>query len=112
MLSPAICSHLTRINRKREIRTWRGEVQPMNLNLTHISKDQSGVYEIRVYGRLDKSWSDRLCGMTILSAKNSNYTEETELIGELADQAALVSILNTLYSLGFTLLFVNRKPIP
>jgi hypothetical protein len=82
----------------------------MSLSLTHISKDQSGVYEIRVYGRLDKSWSDRLCGMNILPVENSNYSEETELVGELVDQAALVSILNTLYSLGFTLLFVKRKP--
>ena len=82
----------------------------MNPKLTHIPKDEPGVYKICVYGRLDKSWSNRLSGLAIHTVENSNYIEETVLTGELVDQAALFGVLNTLYSLGYTLLFVERVP--
>ena len=70
-------------------------------------KDASGkptmtgpaVYRIRVRGRLDASWSDRLSGMQITESRGADDRPETVLEGRLADQAALAGLLNALYEL-------------
>jgi len=63
------------------------------------------IYSIRVLGRLDKNWSKRLGGLTILSdnAECANGFEMTTLTGELIDQAALMGVLNALYNLRLSL---------
>lgn len=71
--------------------------------------DCPSIYAIHIFGRLDKSWADRLGGLTV------SYIEEDEkenrpvtvLEGCLPDQAALFGVLNTLYNLRFPLLFVR-----
>ena len=62
-------------------------------------------YRIRVQGRLDSNWAERLEGMTImpdLAAKSPVAILE----GYLIDQAALSGVLNTLYELHLPLLSV------
>ena len=65
-------------------------------------------YCILINGTLDTGWSDRLGGMTISAAKQAGGTPTTTLIGELADQSALVGVLNTLHDLGIPLIKVER----
>jgi hypothetical protein len=69
------------------------------------------VYRIRVQGVLEPSWTELMHGMTIsvISSQDERHRElrETELLGRLADQAALIGVINTLYSLGLPLISVT-----
>jgi len=71
--------------------------------------DQSGIYAIRVVGRVDISWSDRLGGMTITYHEEEGLDNQiaTMLHGRLPDQAALLGVLNSLYNARYPLLFVR-----
>jgi hypothetical protein len=61
-------------------------------------------FEIRIKGHLDESWSDWLEGLEVKLLDN----EEMILYGHIRDQAALMGILNRLYSLNLILLSVNE----
>ncbi len=61
-------------------------------------------YEIRVKGQLSPLWSDWFEGLTIESVENG----ETLLCGYIADQSALMGILNKLVRLNLTLLSINE----
>ena len=76
-----------------------------------IPFDSPATYQIRVEGRIDPNWSDRLNGMTICPATVEAVTPVTSLEGELRDQAALAGVLNTLYELHLALLLVKRLEI-
>jgi hypothetical protein len=67
--------------------------------------DKPAVYQIKVKGILDPTWSDWFDGFTIISSEN-----ETELTGWVADQAALHGILTKINDLGLILLSVNQSP--
>ena len=69
-------------------------------------------YSIHVEGILDKSWSERLAGMTIKAIKRKNLPPVTMLSGRLPDQAELLAVLNALYNLRRTLMTVERRCIP
>jgi hypothetical protein len=66
--------------------------------------DQGRFFEIRVKGHLDDSWSDWLEGMEVRLLGNG----EMILFGQIRDQAALIGILNRLYSLNLSLLSVSE----
>ena len=57
------------------------------------------IYRIRVRGRLDASWSDRIGGMQVTETRGPDGQVETILVGRLSDQAALAGILQSLYEL-------------
>jgi hypothetical protein len=65
--------------------------------------DQSAVYEIRVKGQLDVTWSDWFCGFEITPGEG-----ETLLSGLSPDQSALYGVLAQLGEMGFTLLSIVR----
>jgi len=65
-----------------------------------------GTYRIRVRGVVDTKWSDWLGGMTITTWE-SQGTRETDLVGRVADQAALAGILNALYDMHLPILRVE-----
>ena len=68
-----------------------------------------GIYQITVQGALDPDWSERLCGMEILTIRSEDrHLQVTFLMGKLMDQADLLGILNFLYDVGFPLLSVKR----
>jgi hypothetical protein len=58
------------------------------------------VYEIRVKGHLDGSWSEWFDWLKITNLKNG----EAMLSGEIVDQAALHGMLNKVRDLGLPLL--------
>jgi hypothetical protein len=60
-------------------------------------------YEICVKGQLDESWSEWLEGLEPEASKNG----EMKLSGYIADQAAMMGILNKLSRLNLTLLSIN-----
>lgn len=65
---------------------------------------------IRVRGVLSPDWSVRLAGMRIVTAR-SGRSPITELVGRLADQAALHGVLSALYELGLPLISVECTAI-
>jgi hypothetical protein len=62
-------------------------------------------YEIHIKGHLNHDWAEWLEGMQM------RYLENGEMIlsGALADQAALVGVLNKLNGLNLTILSVNEN---
>lgn len=63
------------------------------------------IYRIRVEGRLDADWSDRMQGMNITDAEGAGG--RSVLVGRLKDQAALSGVLNALYELHLPVLSVD-----
>jgi hypothetical protein len=59
--------------------------------------------EIRVKGRIDKSWSSWFAGLAITCAGQ----DESLLTGTVVDQAMLYGILARLRDLGLSLVSVN-----
>lgn len=66
--------------------------------------DEAVAYEIHLQGRLDPAWSDWFDGFTI----TPQPSDETVLIGRVADQAALHGILSKIGELHLPLLLVKR----
>ena len=66
-------------------------------------------YRIRVRGRLDESWSDRMAGLRI-SSEPAPEGPLTTLEGEVKDQAQLTGVLDTLTDLNLTLISVQSLP--
>jgi hypothetical protein len=63
------------------------------------------VYEIRVPGELDESWTDWFGKMSLAVEREGEGPPITTLTGTV-DQAALHSLLRRLYSLGLPLISV------
>ena len=72
-----------------------------------LSMDHPAFYQIRVQGRLDQIWSERLAGMSVTTTGGKDILTVTMLEGRLPDQAALTGILTTLYDLQLPLLSVE-----
>ncbi len=64
-------------------------------------------FEIRLKGRLDSDWADRLGVMSLTHASDGT----TVLAGPVADQAALYGLLQKLRDLGVTLISVNENVV-
>ena len=63
------------------------------------------VYEIRVGGILDLSWSEWLDGVTVTQLESG----ETLLSGQFVDQAALHGLLNRIHDLNLKLICMEKK---
>jgi hypothetical protein len=72
-----------------------------------IPFDRPATYQIRVQGRVDPDWDDRMAGMAISLVISQENPPVTTLEGELSDQAALAGVLNTLYELHLPILLVK-----
>lgn len=68
---------------------------------------ESASYRIRVCGRLTQDWSDRLQGMRVATVEEQQGGPVTELSGVLADQSALMGVLNYLYQCHIGLISVE-----
>jgi len=65
--------------------------------------DHPTVYQIKMQGRLDESWSGWFSGMTVTSDGDT-----TTLTGAVADQSALRGILTKLWDLNLALISVAQ----
>ena len=72
-----------------------------NINAMAFNK-----FVIGVKGKLDKSLSDILGGLSI-SHRIDNNNKMSYLEGEIIDQAELIGILNTLYNMRFPIISVK-----
>jgi hypothetical protein len=72
-------------------------------NMNKDQNDQPTIYQIKMQGRLDESWSGWFNGMTVTSDGDT-----TTLTGPVADQSALRGILTKLWDLNLALISVTR----
>ena len=79
----------------------------MTLQQKYPSIGSPAIYNIQVIGQLDKSWSNRLGGLTITSTMLNDQQVITSMQGKLVDQAALFGVLMALYDLRLPLLSVE-----
>lgn len=70
--------------------------------------DMPATYCICVTGRLESELAESLWGMRSSPVERTGDPEQTALVGEVADQAALVGIINALYNAGHTVVSVER----
>ena len=75
--------------------------------MTASLADEGATYRIRVQGRLEPLWGARL-GDLALAVHDGSGQAVTDLTGWIVDQAALMGVLEKLYTLGVTLLNVER----
>jgi hypothetical protein len=80
------------------------------LPASDLTFDGPAAYRIRVRGRIPARWRDRVEGMVITVATDSDDVSVTTLAGELGDQASLAGVLNMLYELRLPVLAVEHLP--
>jgi hypothetical protein len=73
-----------------------------------VSWLEPAIYRICIQGTLDKTWSNYCGGMTIEHENDPNHHAVTVMTGRLADQSALVGVLNALHDIGCPILSVER----
>ena len=83
--------------------TYKTDENKLDQTIT-ATGTRTGLYEIRVKGQLDESWSDWLEGLEVNLLDNG----EMILSGYIGDQAALMGVLNKLYGLNLVLLSVSE----
>ena len=71
--------------------------------------DMPATYRICVTGSLESDMAERLWGMTVSPIEKIGEPAQTVLVGEVADQAALIGIINALYNAGHTVVSVERQ---
>ena len=72
-----------------------------------INRLEPAVYRIRIQGILDKNLSDYYGGMTIEHEGDHKQSAMSILIGKVADQSALIGVLNALFDIGYPILSVE-----
>lgn len=65
------------------------------------------IYRITVFGHADADLSDELGGMQMTPARSDDGSETMTLVGRVADQGALIGVLNALYSMRMPVLSVE-----
>jgi hypothetical protein len=75
--------------------------------LKDVSILEPALYRIKIQGILDKNWSDYYGGMTVGHEGEPKQYAKTILIGKLADQSALIGVLNSLHDIGYPILSVE-----
>jgi len=72
-----------------------------------VSFLEPAVYRIKIQGILDTNWSDYYGGMTIEHEREPKHYTMSILMGRLADQSALIGVLNSLHDIGYSILSVE-----
>ena len=70
--------------------------------------DMPATYRICVLGGLENDYAERHWGMTSTPVEQTDKPQQTVLVGEVIDQAALVGIINALYNGGHAVVSVER----
>ena len=73
-----------------------------------LTMDDQTYYRIVVQGTLDPQWGEYLSGLSISVSGKTSQTA-TVLSGEIADQSALMGVLNNLSQMGYPILQVENQ---
>lgn len=69
-----------------------------------LARDTPAIYQICVQGTLSAAWMACFGNLTVRPSDDAARGPVTILTGEVADQAALLGVLNSIYDLGYPLL--------
>ena len=83
-----------------------GEAANMD-SKSELKRDQPAIYQIRVQGWIGSERSDWFHGFALTTEEEPDSPIVTTLCGPVADQAALVGLLQKLYTLGFPILLAS-----
>jgi len=72
-----------------------------------LHPDDSAHYRLCTQGVFEERWLELLSGTWIIAGQSLAVPCQTTFIGCVADQAALMGVLEQLYSLGFPILLVE-----
>ena len=67
-------------------------------------------YRIIAEGEVVPLWRECLGGLEVIEHRQPGRPVTTQLEGQIADQSALQGVINTLFTLGLRLTFVERRP--
>ena len=76
--------------------------------LPFVPMDLPATYRIRITGVLENGLAERYWGMKSCPIETKDESIQTELVGEVADQAALMGIINGLYNFGHAIVSIER----
>ncbi|MCB0198081.1 MAG: hypothetical protein KDJ65_39430 [Anaerolineae bacterium] len=83
----------------------------MTIQLPPINLDDPAQYRICAQGRFSPGWLEMLSGEWAIAADSTSQPGATILVGQVVDQAALIGVLEQLYSLGLPLLSIECLPL-
>ena len=69
------------------------------------------MYRIVVQGQIGERWASWFDDLTVLTEASPGEDARTVLTGPVRDQAALLGLLQKLYTLGLPLLLVERMDV-
>ena len=75
-----------------------------------LPMDMPATYRICVVGDVDSAYAEQYWGMKLILIEKTGEPEQSTLVGEVADQAALVGIINALYNARYPVISVERMP--
>ncbi|MCW5852362.1 MAG: hypothetical protein KIT87_19970 [Anaerolineae bacterium] len=75
-------------------------------SFSHLSLDHPARYRICVRGPYEPRWLDLLSGVWVITDR-ATRPPMTTLVGSVADQAALLGVLEQLYAQGLPLVLVE-----
>lgn len=79
--------------------------------MDHLSRsymDTPAIFRIRVQGTPSHEWVEAMCGHIALTTAETTNGVQTEVVGEMADQAALLGLINAFYNYGYAVICVER----
>jgi hypothetical protein len=79
----------------------------MAADAQNLKLDDPAQYRIRAQGAFDPRWLEMLSGVWVITRRRAARPRVTTLVGSVADQAALLGVLEQLYSLGLPILSVE-----
>lgn len=84
------------------------EQRPDRAPRAHSNASGPGTYEVSVRGRLTPRDVERLGGLVVTSVSGDDESVTTVLRGRLADQSALMGVMNALHAWQIPVLGVER----
>lgn len=76
---------------------------------TIIQPKKSLQYRIVIQGKLNDSWSEWLGDVSLERINRMHDSNQTTILSEIPDQAALRGLLNKIWDLNLILISVNRQ---
>lgn len=77
-----------------------------------LKLDNPARYRICAQGRFHPDWLDMLSGEWVITEPQLVRPDVTTLVGQVLDQAALIGVIEQLYSLGLPLLSIEYLTPP
>jgi hypothetical protein len=78
------------------------------MTTNRLNLDDSACYRICAQGPFSPNWLDMLSGEWAIAERATDRPGVTTLVGRVLDQAALIGVLEQLYSLGLPLLSIEH----